>query len=421
MRAAFRSLGSLLGSIGLLLIGHDMQLTLLPQIGESFGWSAAQNALTTSAYFFGYVVGCFCVPAWLQRIGHIRVFTVLVALSAAILLCLTLVPELWCWLVLRGCYGVAISGIYLAVESWLNAASDPVSRGNVLSVYAFVTLVAILLAQFVLSAAEQAPATLAAIFILLAVVPIGVTRLEAPQVVQAPTLSISRLANRANAVTFVGGLLNGTFWALAPIAAARFGLGASDVALFVALAVGGGMVCVYPFGIVSDRIGRRPLIAVLGALGVVSSAAYLGFGAESRTALLTYAFIFGATVMPLYSLCLALANDMAGADDFVQTGGVVIVMNAAGMVVGPVIAGFLMTGGPPQRLVMCWLVAFALLPLTVRFAAARDWTAPGSPAQFHVMPRSVPEALAMDPRAYDESGGEIMPPEIESGGTSRDS
>ncbi|MCB1747615.1 MAG: MFS transporter [Gammaproteobacteria bacterium] len=400
------AIGSLLLSAGLLLFGHGMHLTVLPLIAEDLHWSAVSNALTTSAYFLGFAAGCLVVPRWLLAIGHIRVFGVLVALATAALLCLSLLPWLGAWLSLRFVYGVAISGIYLTVESWLNAETQRDYRGAVLSVYAFVTLLAMFGAQLLLQRLELDRLWMlvtAAVFLSLAALPIGLTRRQAPRMVASPHLRLSTLLNPANLPAFVSGVLAGTFWALAPVFTTRLGLDGADTARFMAAAVGGGMLVVYPLGWLSDRIGRAAVLSLLGFLGLVGTLAYLLFVTAGEVQVALFGLGFGAVMMPLYALCVAFANDRAGDDDFVETGSVVIMANALGMVSGPIAAGWLLTGRSTDALLWFWAGAFAVLgavAAAIRAAMPRHEAA--DTAAFELVPRTAPEVLVIDPRAPEE-------------------
>ena len=78
-----KSIKLLLVSIGILLAGHGLQLTLLPVHARSIGWSDTEIGLTAAAYFFGFVLGCLSVPELLSRAGHIRVFLTVTGLTHA--------------------------------------------------------------------------------------------------------------------------------------------------------------------------------------------------------------------------------------------------------------------------------------------------------------------------------------------------
>ena len=405
------AIGSLLLSVALLLFGHGMHLTLLPLMAEARSWTAASNAMTTSAYFFGFGAGCLIVPRWLLLIGHIRVFGVLVALGAGAMLALVLLDVFGAWLALRFVYGIAISGIYLTVESWLNAETQPGYRGAVLAIYAFVTLVAMFGAQLLLQAAElefSRLLVLTALFLCAAALPIGVTRRSAPRVVATPRFRPRTLLNAANLPAIAAGALAGSFWALAPVYTARLGFTAGETARFMAAALGGGMLAVYPLGWLSDRCGRAASYwRRIGASGLIGTLAFLLFAGRGEAAVMLYGIFYGALMMPLYALCVALANDRAGASDFVETGSIVIMATALGMISGPALAGWMMTGRAPAMLVWFWAAGFTVLAMCAALMRASAVTGAHEQAttNFELVPRTVPEALVIDPRAevHDEA------------------
>ncbi|MGR8919935.1 MAG: MFS transporter [Gammaproteobacteria bacterium] len=407
------AVGSLLLSVAVLLFGHGMHLTLLPLVADSMQWSPSLNAATTSAYFLGFAAGCLIVPAWLRVIGHARVFTVLVAIATGTLLALILLPYVPAWLGLRFVYGIGISGIYLTVESWLNDATAAESRGTVLAVYSFVTLAAIFFAQLALGALAldyTRLLVLAAIFVVVAALPIGLTRRPLPVLEARPRIRLRTVLRRANLPAVATGVLTGTFWALAPLFVTRAGFAAAGVARFMAIAVAGGMLAVYPLGWLSDRVGRARLLAALGVAGLLATGGYLAF-AGSEATLMLYGAAFGAIVMPLYALSIALANDLAVDADFVETGSVVILANATGMVLGPLLAGWLLGARSPAALPWFWMAGFVAL-LAGALAALRVAPRPQEDeelAAFELVPRSAPAVLQIDPRASAQTDAAAPP------------
>ena len=106
---------ALLASVAILLVGHGLQLTLMPLYAVELGWAPDLIGYTGSSYFLGFVVGCMTVPPLVSRVGHIRVFAVLIALATAALLFIGMVDQLWFWLLARGLSGWAFAGIYMVI------------------------------------------------------------------------------------------------------------------------------------------------------------------------------------------------------------------------------------------------------------------------------------------------------------------
>src|SRR5665213_4538673 len=79
MQSTLRPLFSILLGLLFLSVGHGMQLTLIPLRAEALGWSKFEIGAVGSAYYVGYVLGCFVSPYLIRRAGHIRAFTVLSA------------------------------------------------------------------------------------------------------------------------------------------------------------------------------------------------------------------------------------------------------------------------------------------------------------------------------------------------------
>lgn len=147
MTSTLTRVSVLLLAVAILLVGHGLQLTLLPVYAEQLGWSARSIGLTGSTYYLGLVVGCFVVPRVVGGIGHIRTFTVMAALATAALLGAGLLNNLYVWLVLRFVTGFALAGLYMVIESWLSEASPRDKRGTILAVYTMVCLVAMSFGQ----------------------------------------------------------------------------------------------------------------------------------------------------------------------------------------------------------------------------------------------------------------------------------
>jgi len=119
MKTVF-TLSSLLLASALLLTGHGIQITLLPLKAAQIGLSDTIIGFTGSAYFLGFVVGCFTVPQMIGRVGHIRAFAVLTSIIVSALLSMQLFEAWPLWALARAAIGFMMCGLYTIIESWLN-------------------------------------------------------------------------------------------------------------------------------------------------------------------------------------------------------------------------------------------------------------------------------------------------------------
>ena len=131
------NLTSLLFSTALLLVGHGMQLTMLPLWAQGANIPDFIIAATASGYFLGFIAGCIFSPYVIFRVGHIRCFGSLAALFLSALLILGITENWGLWFLMRFILGAAISGLYSVIESWLNSQTNELNRGRILSIYAF--------------------------------------------------------------------------------------------------------------------------------------------------------------------------------------------------------------------------------------------------------------------------------------------
>ncbi len=408
------TLSSLLLATALLLTGHGVQITLLPLKGAGIGLSDTIIGLTGSAYFAGFMLGCFIVPQMIGRVGHIRGFAVLTAVIVTALLSMELSGWWPLWALARGAIGFMMCGLYTVIESWLNDQATESTRGRVLAAYTFVVLVAMAFGQFLLSLMPISTATpiiAAAMLIAMAIVPVGLTRQLAPAPMASTRVSFGLLYRRSK-VAFAGalmsGLVTGSFWTLGAVFAKRSMPEISDVSLFVAAAIIGGAVAQYPVGLLSDRFGRPRILVALSVLSVAVCA--LLALATGRVVLLSLVTAFGAVAMPMYALALATVIDKAKSGEFVLVGTSVLLLNATGAALAPLCIGPLMDAASVSMLWWSLAVTSGLIGFYIFLHRSdRENVAPEEQTPFNVAaPEIAPTAFELDPR-----GPELMEDAIE--------
>jgi MFS family permease len=337
---------ALLLSVGILLTGHGLQLTLLPVHAQGLGWTAYAIGISGSIYFLGFVLGCIVIPSIVARVGHIRTFMVMSAIATIALLGAGLWPQLGAWLLFRAATGFALSGLYMVIESWLNEVSPHDQRGRVLAIYSMISLVGMALGQALMgigSPLELDLFVVGGILLCLAIVPVGLTRVASP--LPLPSLRFTPgVLLRASRVAVVcavfAGLVTGSFWSLAPVVARAFGLDAGAIGALMSVGILGGAVAQVPVGRLSDHTDRRLVIGGIMVAGAIVALLGALFAAESTLLFYVAIFFIGATTMPIYALCIAHASDNANMSLVEVTSGVLIV-HSAGSIVGPLIVAAL--------------------------------------------------------------------------------
>ena len=337
-----KSIKLLLVSIGILLTGHGLQLTLLPIHARAIGWTDTEIGLTAAAYFLGFVLGCLSVPKLLSRAGHIRVFLTVAGLTAASLLTLEAIQLLPVWILLRLANGWCLAAIYTTAESWLNEHALDHQRARLIAVYVMVTLIAIAGGQVLYGLLPvNMLFTGAAVMMMLALVPVGLFCGDQPMALKQKkfrTASIYALPPIARAGSFLSGMVTGSLWTMAPLIAEKNCLEASSVSsVMLAMVIGGG-VFQLPLGYLADLIGRVRVITAASLACTLVAVAGILVVPQNTGHLAIILFLFGGTSLSLYALCAAEANAKSHLSR-VEIATLFLLLNGAGSIIGPVMTG----------------------------------------------------------------------------------
>ncbi|MBT0960005.1 MFS transporter [Denitromonas iodatirespirans] len=400
---------SLLLGMAILLAGSGLVGTLLGLRASVEGFSGLTIGLIMSGFFGGYIVGAFVCPPLIRRIGHIRAFTAMAALSAAVSLLYGMVVDPWVWWALRVAHGVAMVAIYMVIESWLNEQMHD-KRGKIFAAYMMVSFVALGLGQFMIAiygAEHMGSFALVAIFYCIGLIPIALTPVDQPTPIQTPSLPLVRLY-RVSPVGFMGGLVSGlvsgAFWGLsAPFAAAQQ-LDDFHVAIFTAAAIFGGAFMQWPVGYAAERRDRRVVLTGVCLLAALSALGMFIVGQTSTLALVACAGFFGGFAFTLYSLAVAQTHDRFHSSEALEATKALLVLHGAGAVIGPVAAGGVMSALGARSFPLVLVGMLVVLALFTLWCIRRDAPVPEADrTAFLPVNRTSAMAMEMDPRTPDSS------------------
>lgn len=375
MQTKLRPIASLLLGVAFLLVGNGLQFTLLPLRGAAEGFGTFALGLIGSAYYLGFVAGCLLAPYAILRAGHIRAFSAMVALAVTIGLAYVLATNAYAWVAFRLINGFCLAGIYLVIESWLNDRATNETRGLVMSAYVIVNFGAFTVGQLAITLypIEQAESfMIAAMLASLAIIPVALTRSAQPTpiaIVHFKPVQLFRSAPVGVVASLMVGVANGAYWGLGPISAAGSGLDISDVALFMSAATLAGALAQWPVGRLSDRVDRRIVLLAL-QIGAAVTGVLLWLTAASGILLMVFGLLFGALALPCYSLAAAHAYDKTAHGDLVPTAATILLVNALGAVIGPLLAAAVMAALDPRALFLFTALAQGLLAAYVAYRIA---------------------------------------------------
>ena len=404
------SVSSLLGGMGILLSGSGLLgITLgLRGVQENFGNLIL--GVVMSAFYIGYMAGAWVCPPLILRVGHVRAFASFAASAAAISLAYGLAVGPVAWWCLRILNGIAIMGIYMVIESWLNERTDS-NRARIFALYMMINLSAIAVGQYLIVAQGTdglGSFAIAAILFCLGLLPIALTPVRQPVPVESPRLSLRKLFRASPtgvAGAFGSGLVLGSFWALSAIFARSLGLDDLGVANFTASAIIGGALLQWPIGWLSDRRDRREVLAwvCIAATIALSGMAFLELVAGPSPGRVWYvplAFATGAFIFSIYGLAVAQTHDRFPPSEALEATRGLLLLHGIGASTGPLVCGAIMqllgSRGFPIALGVITVVVGAFCVVRVR----RDPPLPpASRGSFAPVDQSSPGTIEPAPRA----------------------
>lgn len=404
----------LLFAAAILLAGNGLQGTLLAVRANLEGFPTALIGVLMSAYFAGFILGCRFNPGFIKSVGHIRTFVALASIASASALVHPIVIDVPTWAVLRGVTGFCFAGLVMIIESWINERATNADRGRILSVYRVIDLTATMTGNALLATADPAEFPLFAtvsILMSLALVPIALTRSDAPKPIATARLDVGKLF-RVSPVAAVGapmiGLANAAFWGVGAVYAQQLGYGKEIIAAFISAVIIGGALLQWPLGWLSDQIDRRKVMAGSALLGAVSAAALSQLGGAGPLPLLGLGGLVGAFLIPMFGLAAAHANDLADPGAAVETNGGLLLLHGCGSVVGATLGAIMMSAFGPQFLfvyiaaIYVILGGFCLVRVLWKQGRIPDQKTPFTPAP-HIASPTVFEIGADDPDEKPET------------------
>jgi len=413
MAGLLRPVTALLIAAAILLMGNGLLNVLIPVRADVEHFSRLAIGLLGSAYYAGLVLGCFFAPKVIARVGHIRAFVAFTAIATITPLLHAILTEPFFWSALRALNGFCFAGLFMGIESWLCGASTMETRGRVLASYTVVNLTVVTLGMQMMGLGTPGSFelfSLVAILYSLAAVPVALTRTSAPTPPATAKLRLGWLINVSPAAVagcFFTGVANGAFWSLAPLYGRSAGLSLTEVAMFMTLAVLGGAASQWPVGYLSDRVGRRPLLVTVGIVGAAAGIALYVLSTSSPWAIFPFAVLYGCCAFPIYTLCVAHANDLVHKKRAVEVSSGLLLTFSIGAVIGPLVAGYLMSIAGHGALFLHSALAHSLIAVVM---VVRVKLRPRLPAErkenFIVVPKTTPAVFELDPRAEGVSVAE---------------
>jgi MFS family permease len=401
----FASVVTILIGGSILVLGVGLQGSLLSIRASVDNLSSGAVGLMMSCYFIGYAGGSILAPYYLKRVGHIRSFAAFASILSASALCYLFETNAVYWIFLRVVQGACYGSMILVIETWLNSATKSADRGRVLSLYQAVLLAAWVVSQLLLNVAPPSAATLfclVSILLSLSLVPMALSKVEQPLIITPNPVSLKYLYTLSPlgfAGAFVAGITFNTYVTMTPLFGAEKQMDTYWISLLVSSMLLGGFLLQWPLGRWSDTVDRRFVIVVMAICSGVSTLAMGLFGDSSLGTLLGLGFLFGASSLALYPICIAHINDFVAEEERIGAASGLILVYGLGAVIGPFCSGIVMNLSTPSGLYLFLAaVLFSYAGFSIYRFGQRLAVTPSLKEEFVSLPRTTYASLELDER-----------------------
>jgi MFS family permease len=403
-------LSPLLAAVALVVIGVGLLFSVMGIRANLSNFSSVTLGLVMSAYYVGFLVGSYFAPWLIRRIGHIRAFAALASMASTMPILHAMWVNPWFWGGLRLLTGLCVIGMYVVIESWLNSATPSKHRGKVFGTYMIVCSVAGAVGQWLILVGDKmsfVPFALVAIVFSVALLPITLSPQDEPDVEAAPRFSLRRLF-QVSPLGVVGvtaaGVLNGAFFGMGAAFAQGAGLSDTNVASFMGATLLGGALFQWPVGHYSDKHDRRLVLFWVCLVGAgVAAAAYLT-STMVRESVIEESLIFlgvllGGMIFTVYGLSVAYVNDLIPPEEVVETSTGLLLMYGVGAVLGPFLAGLVMSATDNAGFMLFLAAVMGLVALYVLKRLPVAAPVPDSEKADYVLSgQGSPSVIKLDPR-----------------------
>lgn len=400
-----------------LMIAHGFQGNLLGvrSVIEEFNFIATGAMM--SGYFVGYFSGANSIPKLVGKVGHIRVFAAFASMASLSILIHAVFVNPVIWTLARFITGFSLVGIFIVMESWLNDRANNRTRGQLLSIYMFITLTGLSLGTLLLnfsSPEKYEPFILISLLLSSALIPILLTKRKAPKFKKLGYIDIKGLYKTSPLGTlsmFCTGMIHSALFSLGAVYAASMNFSIIEISLLLFLITVSGGIFQLPIGYYSDRSDRRIIIIfctflaaifcflAISASGTSLENMYLATSVGiDKLMFFIYVSLYAGMAIPLFTLNLAYVNDYIPKEKFVAAGGGMQIIFGLGAMSGPFICSLIMNKFGTNGFFVHLLFFHLVIGLFGLYRITKRTYSDNPESTFTPLPRNItPLGIELDP------------------------
>jgi MFS family permease len=387
--------------IFIITLGNGLQGTLSGWRADAEGFPITTIGWIMAGYPIGILIGAYISPQIVKNSGHIRSYAVFATIASTAILVQIVFIEASIWFLMRVLSGICIAGVNIIVESWLNAKADNANRGKVFSIFMAVIWTGLSLGQSLLMLDDPMGYSLfilTSILLSVSLIPVLIPTIDTPKIEFNEPLGIVklyRISTSCVVTVALGGVAVSSVFSFGAIFAVRAGLSVSETAIFMTIFIAFGALSQWPLGWLSDRVDRRWVIFYCSSV-VAAVSLGMNFVEPSYEIYLIMSALMGSSMLPLYSLGVAHANDRLEPEQMMGASSTINMLFGVFAMLGPFAMAYsLQIFNLPGFYILIGLINLALAIVILKMIFTTEAPEEDEQTQFQVMSHR-PGAVAME-------------------------
>ncbi len=329
-------------------MSQGLLLPLLSIMLERSGVSSDMNGLNSAAMYIGIFCTMFFIERPVKRYGYRNVIVAGIAIVSMAGILFPLTESLAVWFFLRLLVGVGDSALHYTTQLWIVSSSPAEGRGKYISFYGMAYGIGFSVGPLginLLPLGKAVPFLTTSAFFVVVLLLVLRLRNEYPEPIKKDAARENRFMATYRIAWFVlipgllYGLMESSMNSSFPLYGLRIGLEGHWISLLL-LAFGvGSLVLQLPLGMLSDRIGRKPVLIVCGLTGALAFLTIPAAGSQVAVLFLLFA-VAGGVVGSFFTLGLAYAADILPRAMLPTANVIASIHFSIGSMMGPTLGGY---------------------------------------------------------------------------------
>jgi MFS family permease len=330
---------------------------------ESAGISNTIIGFNSMMTAVGILITSLWLPTAARRYGAYRIMIASLIITAISFLCFGLFFDVIIWMFLRLMMGMAINGLFMMSETWVNLIANDTNRGRYIGVYATIMAASFAMGPMMvpmIGYEGMMPYLVCAGVVLTGVIPVVLSRNVMPD--------FSRDKPGGNVISYIlkvptimGAIMLLAFvdfaaFSLMPVYAVRTGVEKDMATYMVAALVMGSVFLQLPLGWLSDHIDRNLALMICG-IATLAGALLMPQAMGQSILVWPLLFFWGGIAYGLMTIAMAMLGSRFQGTALVAANAATAIAWGIGGLFGPSLGGFAMDLAGPHALM--WVVALA--------------------------------------------------------------